>query len=830
MEHILLFSSRNKFLKGNSMTRKIFCLLIITFFFATGTFAAEKTKLTHVKKKEGQETSRITLQFSGLPKYQIKTSGQRIDLFIHMSSVDNAFKGLSSDSTIIKTEWSEKDSETVLSFFFHRPPLQVESSLNESEDQLVLDILWDKKTSKMRPAITNNLPRSISKIPGTPILQRAVTSEYTGNWIAFIEKYETPVTIPVSLKHTLPPFPVIALFKPSVKDDINATIIENWGENDLSSVGQYSNNTNWDNISSTLQKAVEYSSVATEKVYLQLTYGEVLIRKGELSEALSLFTELFLTNPVLDVRRCATYLTSIALASSGDSYGAQYRLSIKQDSTTNDPLSPYYDILEAEIALTNSQYEKAQQILSRNSYTGGGMAGILKQMRQADTCFAIGRFDDATAIYKEISESSTVLKYHPYSFANLAELFHRQGEYGEAYTRYKKIAKQASKQHEKGLATYAAAVNWLKVGQKDQAIDIFKNIISDFPKSDASYRARMKLSDLAILLGEDAPELIIDYAKIASYAPSRELREEGALKQVIALHLQGEKVKSVELLNNFLRDYSNGTLHSQAEALQVEILPVAIKKLTDNNDYINALVLAEQNRNLLLSGRINGNFLTDLGLAFAGLWLWNRAARVYLYLLDVSKDNSDEEKIYLPLVEALYAKGDHRLVEEYTELYFNKFPEGPSSIDLFSLSIKGKIETGQLEEAAKILSSKDRPESTELDLIAGQIFWDLARYDEVERHLSKVVGNSFDEAKPEHIMLLAEALFRKGDNKKAQKLYEHLEKMDDYSDQATFRNAQIYFATDRSNDGLKLLQRLVDEAKSTLWQKMAVETLALKVP
>ena len=74
----------------------------------------------------------------------------------------------------------------------------------------------------------------------------------------------------------------------------------------------------------------------------------------------------------------------------------------------------------------------------------------------------------------------------------------------------------------------------------------------------------------------------------------------------------------------------------------------------------------------------------------------------------------------------------------------------------------------------------------------------------------------------------AEALFRSGRGEAALPLYRHLENLDAFADQATYRMAQVQMATDDHEAGLKLLQVLAEKAKSPLWRKMAIETLAME--
>jgi len=415
------------------------------------------------------------------------------------------------------------------------------------------------------------------------------------------------------------------------------------------------------------------------------------------------------------------------------------------------------------------------------------------------------------------------------------------------------------------------------MGNTKEAGLILEDVIKKFPDSEGSFRARIKLNDLFVLAGlengkfqpnglvarrtpkssspgngtvkeqagntatsspqagdtskqEDFPRFdpALEYADIAAKASLRALREEAAFKQALSYYFTAEYEKSVELLQDFIRINKSGQLINEAEALLVELLPVVVKDKIDNKDYVDALVLAEQNRAILIDGKVKGDFLAELGLAFTRLCFWNRAIRVYLYLMDIAKDKKEEETVYLPLVQAYYEKNDLAQVEEYCHRYLADFPDGQDRAAIMHRLISALYNNGRTDEALCLLKEKDQPQSPEIQALAGRIFYEAGDYQMAEHHLARLMTSGLNDVEPEAIMMRAEALFRSGSDLAALPLYRHLEQFAAFADQAVYRIAQVHMTADDRSAGLKLLRTLVEKAKSPLWRRMATETLAME--
>jgi TolA-binding protein len=726
--------------------------------------------------------------------------------------------------------------------------------------------------SKNRPAIMKEAVGVLRANPDGATASHIVTSDYAGEWIRFLKEYETEVTVPVPLHYSLPPFPVLAIARPA---GVQSAATVNYQK-----IIQQSKTDGWQQVAIKLKESVTQKTTGENQEEMLLLYGESLLRAGDLDNAREILTKLHNGLPGSTIGRTAHYLAVSSVAAAGKPYDAAYELSFMQQEAGNSPLAPYLDLLQAEIALATDNLDKAELLLQEKGGHDLGQVRQLFDLRRADMLFSADRLDEALTSLQTLSAPDDILEDHPSSLAKYAAILYKKGNYQAALKQYINLTAGLYDQPEQNLALYAAAMSQYRSGNSKEAGLMLEDVIKKFPDSEGFFRARLKINDFFVLseLAHEkhqpsrrtSPETAqqtspspaddptksqqgdaetasqqsgntakqddftgfdpaaLEYADIAANAPLRALREEAAFKQALAYYFKAEYEKSVELLQDFTRTNSSGALTKDAEALLVELLPVVVKDKIARKDYVDALVLAEQNRDILIGGKVKGDFLAELGLAFASLCFWNRAVRVYLYMMDIAKDKKEEEPTYLPLVRGYYEKNDFAQVEEYCRRYLADFPDGEDRAAIVHLRISGLYQTSRTDEALRLLKQRGLPQSRELHLLAGRIFFETGDYKMTEKHLAKAMDTGLNTIEPDDVLMRAEALYRKGQGESALPFYRHLEQHEAYADQAGYRIAQIHIASDNQGPGLNLLQTLVEKARSPLWRKMAAETLAME--
>lgn len=673
--------------------------------------------------------------------------------------------------------------------------------------------------AKPRPVIATRLPGAPTIIPGAATAGTFAYSSYEGKWENFINDYEVPVTIAIPLHFSFPPFPAFAMKYPGDEKKIMSAITIA-----LANIGD------WDEVIATLQKkAAAKNMTAVQQKEFELAYAEALAQKGQMTEATKIL-ETFISKPAnADLKNYATYLWLVTRAASGKQYNVDYDLNHLQGIEQDEALIPWFKLLRAEISLSTGQHTDALQIME-SDYTNQPLAvKKLYALRRADAWAMSGRDNEAFEAYRYLEAGDDILKAHPFSLTNYAQSLYRLKKYREATDHYKTLTAILAGQPGQDLAFYASAMSLMRSQADKQTIPLFQNIIDSFPKTEGAYRARLKINDLRLLADREKEGLdsAVEYGNITLEAPLRELREEAAFKQAIALYFKKDLLRTTQFIQAFLHDYGFGKLRRHAEALQTEVLPATIKEMIAAQDYMQALILAEQNRDLLISGRVNDDFLDKVGEAFAGLGFWDRATRVYRYMLDIHKGDKREGDAYPLLIQALYNKEDYKMVEEFAGQYLGKFKAEPQSSRIFFLRVSALRKTGLTDEAAKLLGQNDYSANHDLNVLAAEIFWDLKKYDRVEKYLARVMTTDLKDALPSEVFLRAEALYHRKQLKKALPFYEHLNMEKQYSDQALYRSAQINLDIGNPDRALNLLQDLTEKGISPLWRKMAEETMTI---
>jgi tetratricopeptide (TPR) repeat protein len=268
-------------------------------------------------------------------------------------------------------------------------------------------------------------------------------------------------------------------------------------------------------------------------------------------------------------------------------------------------------------------------------------------------------------------------------------------------------------------------------------------------------------------------------------------------------------------------------LRAEAEALLAELLPPVIQDMVARGEDLQAVVLAEQSRQVLMSGGMGWAFLLDLASAFNRMGLPDRAGRIYLFMLDSPRKDADKEALYLPLVQSFWGRDDFLQAGHYAGQYLERYPQGRERTGVFLWRLRALGKTGQLAEAAGLLRSSGIPWDMAVELEAARILSALGDF----RQLAELAGRS--EGKwspvPEAVLLQAEALREVGREARALPLYRSLLEEETFADQAAFRMGQILLAQGEKKEALKILSRLVETGKSSLWRGLAEETRSAAV-
>ncbi len=796
-------------------------LPLVAFLFALLSVPASvqgaETTLFNMRKEESPSQTRILLHFSDRPNYQVKVSGQRVDLIIRGASLGTGLEALPEDGTVIKTLLIGRRDELVVSLLLRRSPVGVDARYQKSKGELALELFWDKGGGGVRPAIIDQVGKvAQSRDKGISSRNRQA-SPYAGDWRRFFAEYETPFRFT---------FPAVYTLAESPPPELPAAGPDSQISDFLAKGRMLAERGEWKKVPNLLGGMLGDTLRGEERDFFLVILSESLARLGNLRQALDTLSPFLDNHPDSPYAVRARYLSAYLRASSGDPYGAQYDLAAAlQKARADSGFLPALHLLQAEVLIAKEHYEKALSVLE-----GAELQGLLAD--QARLCRAIafvglGRHSEAIPLFEDMQVRYGALPL-PLHVERFAHALYRSGRYAEAIDAYGSLARLIAGQPQESLAFYARALAQLRDGRADEAKTSMNRIQVAFGESEGGQRSLLKQIDLEVASGNEKALVwaIIDYGRLAGEFSHRGLREEAAFKQAASFHLNGDGLRCVEALKIFTRDFFSGRLRQEAEALLGQVLPGVITELIAAKEHLRALVFVEQNRDLLLNQRIGWDFLIRLADAFTDMELLDRAARIYFYLLDNNSERSREQGLYLPLVGLLFKHDRHELSVEYARRYAERFPGGKDAARLLLLEARSLLALGRAEEAAELLTADDRPAGEDLDLWGGRICERLERYPEVVRLLEKYRDEEVASS-AEKLCLLAEGLYMDGRAQEALALFERLLGHADYGDRAAYRCAQIHLSAERPEQALKLLRSLSDKGTNPLWREMAGEMIAL---
>ncbi len=760
----------------------------------------------------------IFLRLSSLPAYKIESQGKRVDLVLSNTVPAKSFKTLPGDEKMIRMISGKQAGDLLLSMYFRYPPQHVRVKKIEETASIMLDIKLGNPLSARYPDLSTGLH-------GLTLLNREeidftnpiYSSSYGTDWKLFIRTYESPIAIRPHFLYSLPPFPVAATIKPS-------TETSRWlgKENIILSRHQA-----WLQIADNLKKQLEKEKNEGYRKRQLLTYAECLVRADKYEEPYKLLQQISLTYPDTTLATYADILFIYVLARHEDPYLAAIDINKKQKKLQkNDQLRPYINIFQAELSLETGRSKQAKKILTRDDIAYPPNANLLRLLRQADTYFISGDTIKALIAYDKLDEKTSVIKTHPRSLAQYGDTLYSHQRYAKATESYQSLVKLVNGTDLQPQAMFRLAMSRLHNGVKwSKTIPMFSQIQNAFPGSEGDFRARLKMTDIKFLHGilstGRAAEI---YGQTGKEANKTELREEALVKQAMVEALAGNHEISITLAMKILRNFRHGGLTTETEALIISQLPAVLKKMTRDKRYIDALVLAKQNRIFFARGWLGIDLLFDLAHAYEQLGAYDRAGRVYQYILDVAA-GKDQEKAYVPMIRALYNSGRYDLVEDYGDQYFSRFPDSPAKAEVYLLRIKALRAGGETEAAVRLLERPNRPSSPEIEKTAVHIFFDLGKWQKVIALLTGEKTASW--AGGERDYLLAESLFQSGQYNKAIPVFIRLSEEEPYSDQAMFRLAEIYEKIGKPDKALNQFKQLAEKGKDVRWKKLAEEEIKI---
>ncbi|OEU77188.1 MAG: hypothetical protein BA869_04230 [Desulfuromonadales bacterium C00003107] len=773
--------------------------------------AAAAPLLDRMTKEDGLASSRVMLHFSVLPEYRVEPSGQRIDLFFSDASAAPTLHLLAEDDKIVKILLAKSQKQLMVSLLLRQPPVNVTVAANQATATVELELFW-QETGGSRPAIAFRISGLPSRQSSTSSSQSMIESKFSGQWHKFFSEYQTPLLMDLPLKISLPILPRFGFEEASPSFAAILKAFEDQEPQKALALLQ--------NLSST-----ELSEEGRQKK--QLLQAEALLRSESAQKSLTIlenFPEKGLS-PKLQQR--VGYLHNLALVLTDDHYGAMVWHADLEKLLGEGPYRHLLQLLQAEIALLKDDGQLAlKKLLWKNSRWPKALRSI-QQLRIADAQVATGQSREALIYYQKQLKNAELPTDDLYSFQQAAKAFFDNHRWEQAHLLYQRLSTMLQEVDATSQALFLSSLATYHNGDQQAAMLHFRLLREGFTGTTGDLRAWLKMLDHGLVTMEERHLLqgLRDYPVILSLTADRRLREEILLKLGITLHLSGEPLRAIETLGKFRRNFASSPLRAEAEALMAEILPPEMENFIAKGEDLQAVILLEKYRELLIRGDGKWPFLPKLAKAFARLGLFDRGCRVYLYMIDHAKSDDAAESFYLPLASLYYDRDEYTLAEKYSKTYLKQYPKGSNRTALFLLRLRSLYKLARFEEAAELLQDKQYPRSTKIELMATQIYWELGDYNKVIDFANRL-GDRGEAIPPSGLLLEAEALRRLGHAKQALPLYEVLAEEGTFGDQATYRCGQILIAKGERVRALKLFTDLVEKGKNALWRQLASDFIA----
>ncbi|MDX2481781.1 MAG: tetratricopeptide repeat protein [Desulfuromusa sp.] len=784
-------------------------LLFLLLFFMSVTMtvqAAEPITLLDIQKQKTTSYTRIIFTFSALPKFIVEDSGQRVDLLLSNVQLSPELHTLPEDEKVVKVLLEEQGQELLVSVLLRRLPKQVITETQQSPARLIMDVYWDAGEG-VRPAVAFNISDMPPRKAGRRAARLQLESPWTDRWDKFFRDYRTYWKLELPVNFTLPQLPALIMDEQSP----------------LWALQQHADN---HMLLSLIQTASGLSHLNPQQRYLRdLLLAEAQLRTDAIEAGIARLDVLRRQEGAEQAR--VEYLTAYGQALEGQPLVAQLTLQqLLPELSEDHPLLPLTHFLFAETALASGQDRVALEHLQRTDLNWPDSLLVPLEMRIADAQAGLGELGEALVVYQDLVEEPGLFDYYRFSLNRAAFSAFKSKNYELASSLYRKFVERLNEEPGDDLLLFAAGSSAYEAGDMGWGMIGLQRAVLDRHNTEGGDRAELRLIDHKLISGGELwlAQMVTEYASLGVSSQFRSVREESQFKQALALYLLGEHRKSVDELMRFRREFGSAELIREVNQLILEQLPKVVRQLIEEKNDLQAVVLAEQNRELLLRSGFNKEFLRDLATAFDRLGLYERAGRVLLYLFDRTAGNPQQQFIYLPIAQSYLKRKEYQQAGEYASRYLEEFPRGEDGGALFGILLDAFEREELQDELISWLNRENRPSSPELEIRAAYIYWQMGELQAVIKSLESVylVGASLQ---VKEMALLGEAYYQLEKNGAAEKKYRQLYEDPDFGAQARYRTAQILLRQEQRQAALKLLQQIVETDGDSSWGKLAQDLL-----
>ncbi|MBU1568441.1 MAG: tetratricopeptide repeat protein [Proteobacteria bacterium] len=775
---------------------------------------AQASQLNKIVRLDSKDLVQVYFTFDKTPIFNSTSNNRRVDLIFTNAKLSSTASIFPADEAIVKILPHQEKTDLIITLIFRYKPQNVKLT-KTADGKIVFETLLGNEYSKTYQVLAERL-KGVSELStvSNDFTNPSIQSPYKKDWMSFFSSYESSLEINVPIKLTLPPFPIIRFLPPG--EEMNLQFLP-------SNFLQLAEKGAWAQLEEEIvEKLQQTTDLETEKV-LSLTLGEILLHRGNFDAA---YRQLYLLKEQYPKELLGTYANFLFIllrANYQDPNIAEYELqTLVSTLGSNNLLWPYLFLTQIEAALASAKYTRLHKLLLQDNIALPDNLLETIQIHLADYWHAIKKPIKAIAAY-QLHTDSPILRTIPYSLNGFCTSLYQQKRYRDAALCYEQLGSIVSEKPLAGLISYRKNMAKMKYQEGSSLLNEFGQIENSYQGTEAGFRAAMKKNDLLYQNNKSLVKQVLEkYKEIADQCTDRTIREEAFFKQALIHWQLDETEKSVELLQQFLRDFLTGYVRISAQALLIDILPGEIKRLVDRQEYMQALVLAKKNKDLFLSNWIDGKFLADIAEAYQRVGLYDESQKLYLYLIEIMPVDQ-REQFFLPMIQSTFNHGNYSLVEDYSAQYFYNYPTGENVGEILAIRLQSLIADERLEEALKLLPAP-LPENKVLYSIAGTLYFRTDDYEKCLMILKKLALIETSLPTKEQFMM-AECLFQTGVLVEAESIFQTITEDHPFYEQSLFRLADLQRKKGNEQMALSLFRKIVETGKSPQWKELAKREL-----
>lgn len=786
----------------------------IIFAFLIAGIPVSASELLQVSRAESGDMIQLYFLFDKAPTFSETINERRLNLIFNHTDLKKKITFFKPDDKIVKILSRTENGDFILSLFFRYTPQHYTVS-RSGNDKIVVEILPGNRYSKSY----KNLAK---KLEGLTVIDRSridytnpyIFSPYVKNWMTFFSRYESPLSISVPVKFTLPPFPIIGILPPDKEKNLQLISPELFK---LADEGL------WEHLATRiLEQLKSEKNIETQKK-LALCYGEALFKADNFVGA---YKQLYLLQEKYKdelIGSFAKYVLLLLRAIHEDPHIAEFELTaLAENISRTNPLAPYLHLSRIEASLASAKFSAMNKLLLQDDIAFPPTIEEIREIRQADYWYGINQPVKAYAAYRLVANSEHLAK-QPYSLNGNCATLYSQRKFIQSSKCYDQLSTLVLDKNSLGMIRYRANMSRLKFMPGEKLIDGFTQIENAFPGTEAGNRAAIKKTDLMLLQKSSALSWALkSYTSIYEKSIVREPKEEALFKQALVLSLLNRKDESIALLQKLIREFRFGHVLSSAQALLIDLLPGEIKRLVEKKEYLKALVLAKQNKDLFRKNWLNSKYLVDIAKAYDEIGVYEEAQRLYLYLIEISEVDQ-REQFFLPLIRASFNHGNYTLVEDFAAQYTFNYPNGKYADDILLLRLKAFINQERFAEALRLLPDP-LPKKKEFYRLAATIYYrtdDFKKCAEAFESLEKLNC----QLTQEELVMFGESLMKTEQPDRAESVFLKIKETNPFYDQSLFHLAELERRKGNEKKALRLFKKIAEKGTSKRWRDFAQKAL-----